>query len=87
MGINIDMITVKLCDHGINVTMHQDAEFIETEKGIWLEDNNIDYRICSIVNILAMNIDGKTIDAISIENMSFFSEEDFMAFKLRWSNQ
>ena len=80
------MIKMVLKEHGISLGFPVDVVFEDTEKGLWLKENNIDYRVIEFEDIVAMNIDGNLHDAIIVERIDFFNEEDFTAFKLRWSD-
>lgn len=76
-----------LKDHGIkDICFPRDCIFKETEKGLWLDDNNVDYRVSTFEESIALNIDDDLEKVIIIKSIDFFNEVDFTAFKLRWSD-
>jgi len=72
--------------HGVkNICFSSNGIFDDTKIGIWLNNNNIDYRISLFEDVIATDNQGNLHCAIVVESIEFFSDEDFTAFKLRWS--
>jgi len=76
-----------LKDHGISLCFPVEMDITSTNKGKWLEENNIDYKISSFEEDMAASPtnNGYDVHAVYIiECLQFCNEADMIAFKLRW---
>ena len=79
------MVNLRLSRHNIRFSFFADRLITESEIGKWLEENNIDYKINEFSENDMVYLDGKLRFVCIIDSMMFYSEEDMMAFKLRWA--
>jgi len=80
------MHKVKLKKHDIVLSTSLMDSLSDTDIGIWLDENEIDYRIEKSTSSLDIEtFGGDLILIFRIDVMSFFSLEDAAGFILRWS--
>lgn len=80
------MFNMILTDHNINVVcIPLEKIFEDTRYGKWLTENNVNYRVSLCHRDVAWNKEFGLHDVIMINSIEFFTEEDFIAFKLQWS--
>lgn len=79
------MFNFILEDHDVGLCFPVEQNITETKMGRWLSENDINYKISSFEEDYAMNSNNNLHAVYIIESLEFFSEEDMIAFKLRWS--
>ena len=74
------MFNFILKEHNMGLCFPVEQNISETKKGRWLQENNIDYRISSFDETMALNSHNELHNVYIIESFEFFNEEDMIAF-------